>query len=185
MKIEDAIKEVQQSQSRYQYEKFVIGQHSSPEMQYYQTVVEASSRIRNLKETELRVKKLKAEAEELLETGKKSDAIQAEIIGLQIEEIQLGLIGQRRELQILEKIYAEFPNYTREDIEAAQKDYWETRLTRVAQLQMLSRQSGIDWAQLEAVYQADIMDKALLEIPTMNHIIKNPELLTTQEEQEK
>jgi hypothetical protein len=186
MKIEDAIKEIQQSQSKYQYEKFVIGQHDSPEMQYYQTVLEASSRIRTLKETELRLKKLEAEAEELLETGKKSDAIQAQIIGLQIEDIQLGLIGQRRELQILEDIFAEFPNYTREEIEAAQPEYWNRRLIRTAQLQLMS--GHVEWAQLEAIHQAGILPEALEAFPTMNYLENKAQHLLTiglEKEQEK
>jgi hypothetical protein len=185
MNVQQKINEIQQSRSRYQIEKFVLGQHHSPEMQYYQLCMETNGVINAIAETELRIEKIKAEAEELLETGKKSDAIEAKIKLLSVPALETQLIGSKRELAYFEQLFAEFPNYTREEIEAAQKDYWETRLTRVAQLQMLSRQSGVDWAQLEAVYQADIMDKALLEIPTMNHIIKNPELLTSQEEQEK
>jgi hypothetical protein len=188
MKIEDAIKEIQQSQSKYQYEKFVIGQHDSPEMQYYQTVVEASSRIRNLKETELKIKKLEAEIEELLKTGKKSDAIQAEILGLQIEETNLQLIGQRRELEILEDIFSQYPNYTREEIEAAQPEYWNRRLIRTAQLQLMS--GHVDWAQLEAIHQAGILPQAIEALPTMSYLEnKAQELLTIefqkQQEQEK
>lgn len=177
MKIEDAIKEIQQSQSKYQYEKFVIGQHDSPEMQYYQTVVEASSRIRTLKETELRLKKIEAEIEELLETGKKSDAIEAEIKKLNIEDIKLGLIGQRRELQILEDIFNEFPNYTREEIEAAQPEYWHRRLMRTAQLQLMS--GHVDWAQLEAIHQAGILPEAIEALPTMNYLENKAQQLLT------
>lgn len=178
MKIEDAIKEIQQSQSKYQYEKFVIGQHDTPEMQYYQTVIEASARIRNLKETELKLKKLEAEIEELLETGKKSDAIQAEIINLQIEDMELSLIGQKREIQILEDIFSQFPNYTRAEIEAAQPEYWQKRLIRTAQLQLMS--GSIGWAQLEAVHQAGLLEEALQVLPTMNYLENKEKNLLTQ-----
>jgi hypothetical protein len=37
--IEQAIAEVQQPRSRFQLERFVLGQHATPEMRYYQTVL--------------------------------------------------------------------------------------------------------------------------------------------------
>jgi hypothetical protein len=170
MNIQDAIKEIRQSRSRYQLEKFVIGQHHSPEMQYYQLTLEAAGLISTIKETELRIEKVKAEAEELRETGKKSDAIEAKIKELSLEDLELHLIGSRRELAHLEMLFEEFPKFTREEIEAAQQSYWETRLTRVAQLQMLSREGGVDWAQLEAIYQTGGLPNALATIPTMHHV---------------
>lgn len=172
MKIQDAIREIQQSRSRYQIERFVVGQHHSPEMQYYQLCQEADAVMGSIEETKLRIQKIVAEAEELRETGKKSDAIEAEIKLLAIEGLERHLIGSQRELAFMEQLFEEFPKFTREDIEAAQQEYWETRLTRVAQLQMLSREGGVDWAQLEAVYQAGIMQEALAEIPTMSHVLK-------------
>jgi hypothetical protein len=181
MTIEAAIKEIRQSRSRYQLEKFVLGQHHSPEMQYYQLVLEASGLISAIKESELNIQKLKAEAEELRETGKKSDAIEAQIKELRVEDYELNLIGTRRELGYLKELFEQFPKFSREEIEAGQKDYWETRLMRVGQLQMLSRQGGVDWAQLEALHQANIIEQALLEIPSMSHLQNNTMTLPIQE----
>jgi hypothetical protein len=180
MNIETAIKEIRQSRSRYQLEKFVLGQHHSPEMQYYQLVLEASGLISTIKETELTIEKVKAEAEELRETGKKSDAVEAKIKEMSIEDLELHLIGSKRELDYLKELFEQFPKFSREEIEAGQEQYWETRLTRVAQLQMLSRQSGVDWAQFEALSQANIIEKALLEIPTMSHLRDDTMTLPTQ-----
>jgi hypothetical protein len=180
MTIESAIKELRQSRSKYQLEKFVLGQHHSPEMQYYQLVLEASGLINSIKETTLTIRKLEAQAEELRETGKKSDAIEAEIKELRIEDMKLQLIGVQRELAFLEELFEQFPKFTRDQIEAGQKDYWETRLMRVGQLQMLSRQGGVDWAQLEALHQANIIEQALMEIPTMSHLQNNTMALPIQ-----
>ena len=58
MSIQDAIKEITQSRSKYQIERFVIGQHHSLEMQYYQLCLEASGLIDAIKESELRIKKI-------------------------------------------------------------------------------------------------------------------------------
>lgn len=171
MNIQERINEIQQSRSEYQIKKFVIGQHHSPEMQYYQLCIETSGMIQTIAETELRIRKVKAEVKELKETCKESDSIEAEIKLLGIQSLETHLLGSKRELAYFEKLFDEYPEYTRQQIEDAQESYWETRLTRVAQLQMLSRQGGVDWAQLEAVWQAGIMDTALIEIPTMNKIV--------------
>lgn len=176
MDIRQAISEIAQNRSRYQIEHFVIGQHHSPEMQYYQLCREASAVINAIEETKLRIKKAIAEAEELRESGKKSDAIEADIKELSVAGLEENLVSSQRELAVIEEIFEQFPKFTRDEIEAAQQDYWETRLTRVAQLQMLSRQGGVDWAQLEAVYQAGIMEEALAAIPTMNHLSTPVEL---------
>ena len=158
--LQTAIQEIRQSRSRFQIEKFVIGQHDTPEMQYYQTVLEASTLVRALEDSELQIEKLEAEIEELLETGKKSDAVEAKIKRKKIEDMELNLVGTRRELEILTDIFNQFPRYTREDIEKAQPDYWKQRLIRVGQLQHLGAASGINWAQLEAIYQADLLPHA-------------------------
>jgi hypothetical protein len=172
MNIQEKINKIQQSRSKYQIEKFVIGQHHSPEMKYYQLCVETQGLISSITENELRIEKLKAEAEELISTGKKSDEIEARIKLLSVPALETQLLGSKRELAIFEELFDTFPEYTREQIEAAQQEYWETRLTRVAQLQMLSRQGGVDWAQLEAIYQTGELEKALENIPTLSHLVK-------------
>lgn len=179
MNIQAAIREIQQSRSRYQLEKFVVGQHDSPEMQYYQLVIEANGTTNSIKETELRIEKIKAEAEELRETGKKSDSIEAEIQELSIPELETQLIGQRRELAFMEELFSQYENYTREDIELAQPEYWRNRLMRVGEMQMLARQGGVDWAHLQALYQADVLHEAITKMPTMAHLDgKSDQLLT-------
>lgn len=179
MNIQAAIKDIQQSRSRYQLEKFVVGQHDSPEMQYYQLVIEANGTSNSIKETELRIEKIKAEAEELRETGKKSDSIEAQIKELSIPELETQLIGQRRELAFMEELFAQYENYTREDIELAQPEYWRNRLMRVGEMQMLGRQGGVDWAHLQALYQADVLHEAITKMPTMAHLDgKSDQLLT-------
>jgi len=172
MDIQDRINLIQQSRSKYQIEKFVIGQHHSPEMKYYQLCLETQGLIGSITETELRIEKIKAEAEELIATGKKSDEVEARIKLLSVPALETQLLGSKRELAIFEELFEQYPEYTREQIEEAQQEYWETRLTRVAQLQMLSRQGGVDWAQLEAIYQTGELEKALEHIPTLSHLIK-------------
>jgi hypothetical protein len=160
---QEAIQKIKQSRSRYQLEKFVVGQHHSLEMQYYQLLLEIETLYGALEGNELRIRKLEAEAEELRETGKKSDAIEAEIKERTIANIQQGLIGTRRELAYLEGMFESYPKFTREQIEDAQPDYWRDRLIRTAQFQALS--GGVSWAQVEAIWQAGILPNLLNSKP--------------------
>lgn len=185
MDIQDKLKDIQQARSNYQIEKFVVGQHTAPEMQYYQLCVEAAGVQQAIAETELRIQKIKALAVELAQTGKKSDAIEAKIQLLAIPSLQSQVLASKRELLHFQNLLSTYPDYTRQDIEDAQKDYWENRLTRVAQLQMLSRQGGVDWAQLEAVYQAGIFETAINEIPTMSHLLPQVETKKTRKKIQK
>lgn len=160
--------EVSQNRTNYQLEKFVLGQHHSPEMQYRQLVIELNGLLDSKEEQKLRIEKTKAEAEELRETGKKSDAIEAKILDLKVKNMEAGLMPVEKEISHLQSIFDASYKYSAEEIEAAQADYWETRLTRVAQLQMLSRQGGVDWAYLDSLQQSGIIEQALAQIPTFN-----------------
>jgi hypothetical protein len=59
--INKAIAEVQQPRSRFQLERFVLGQHATPEMQYYQTVLELQDMIYKYKLAQIAVKKTETE----------------------------------------------------------------------------------------------------------------------------
>lgn len=157
MNIEEAIDQIQLNRTRYQMERFVVGQHHTPEMQYRQLLAEADTLLGTIRETELRIKKIKAEAEELRATGKKSDAIEADIKELGIKSLDRHLTNSRRELGILEEMFECYPKYSIEDIEAAQEEYWRERLLRTAHFQAMS--GSITWAQIEAIWQAGFLSE--------------------------
>lgn len=172
---DETISEIRQSRSKFQMEKFVVGQHDTPEMQYYQICLEADTVLSSIKETKLRIKKMLAEAEELRDTGKKSDAIEAEILEFHVEKMKSAIVGQERELLILKELYDKYPKYTRQEIEEAQPEYWQKRLMRVAQLQMLA--GGVGWAHLEAIHQAGYLPEAISESDPMKYIGQAPQIL--------
>ena len=143
MNIKQAKKEITQSRSKYQIEKFVLGQHHSQEMQYLQLVIEADGLMNSIKEMELQIT---------------------------IETLEINVIGNKRELSYMEELFEAYPKFTRDEIEDAQKSYWETRLMRTAQFQMLARQGGVDWAQLEALQQANVIEQSFSVIPSFNYM---------------
>lgn len=162
--IEKAIAEVQQPRSRFQLEKFVLGQHATPEMQYYQTCMELQDMIFKYKLAKINIQKQELKIEKLRAKGD-------EISNLKIQEIELGLaqtkfamIGAEREIAHLVDIFNSFEQkFTREEIEQAQPDYWKARLTGNARAMLIGGVS-VNPAHIESMQQAGILDEFVAEV---------------------
>ena len=156
MNIRDAIAEIQQPRSRYQLIHFVLGQHDTPEMQFYQLMLELQDMGYKLRMAQLNVRKTEVEIARLLETGDELDALEAEEKQVGLEQTQIVMKGAQREIAILEDIFNECQHYTRDEIEHAQPEYWHARLTRQTNLQMMS--GNVQWAQLDSMRQIGLLD---------------------------
>ena len=157
MNITEAISEIQQPRSRYQLIHFVIGQHDTPEMRFYQLCLELQDMGYKLRTAELGVKKANIEIERLLATGDDLDAIEAEEKRIGLEQTEIVMRGAERELAVLTDLFDESQKFTRDEIEHAQPEYWEKRLTRQTNLQIMS--GGVQWAQLDSLRQAGLLDE--------------------------
>lgn len=156
MNIEEAIKEVQQPRSHYQIVHFVLGQHDTPEMQFHQLCQELMNTKLGLEMARLDIRRNEIQIERLLSTGDEIDAITAEELRLGVEHTRTVMQGSERELAVMEDIFYSVPHFTRDEIEHAQPDYWEKRLTRQTNLQIMS--GGVQWAQLDSMRQIGLLD---------------------------
>jgi len=162
--INKAIAEVQQPRSRFQLERFVLGQHSTPEMQYYQTVLELQDAIYKYKLAVISVKKAELKIAKLRATGDELDELKAQEVELGLAQTSYAMVGAEREMKHLLEIFDTFTHkYTREEIEAAQPDYWQARLTNNAKA-MLMGGSSVNAAHIEAMEQAGILDSFVVEV---------------------
>jgi predicted transcriptional regulator len=162
--INKAIAEVQQPRSRFQLERFVLGQHATPEMQYYQTVIELQDAIYKYKRTVLSVKKSELKIAKLRATGDELDELKAQEVELGLAQTQFAMVGAEREMNHLLEIFDSFTHkYTREEIEAAQPDYWQARLTNNAKA-MLMGGTSVNAAHIEAMEQAGVLDSFVAEV---------------------
>jgi hypothetical protein len=159
MELDDAIREVQQPRSRYQLVHFVIGQHDTPEMRFYQLMLEIQDTAYKLRMAELSVRKAEVEITRLLATGDEIDAIEAEEKRVGLEQTRIVMGGALREMAVLEDIFDSSQHYTRDEIEHAQPEYWEKRLTRQTELQILS--GSVGWAQLDSMRQIGLLDELM------------------------
>jgi len=161
MNIHDAIAEVQQPRSRYQLVHFVIGQHDTPEMRFYQLCLELQDMGFKLRMAELNVKKTEIEIARLVATGDDLDAIEAEEKQVGLEQTRIVMRGAERELAILTDLFDESQKFTRDEIEHAQPEYWQKRLTRQTNLQIMA--GGVQWAQLDSLRQAGLLEELIAE----------------------
>ena len=156
MNIAEAVAEIQQPRSRYQLIHFVIGQHDTPEMRFYQLCLELQDTGSKLRMAELAVKKARIEIARLLETGDELDAVEAEEKRVGLEQTLIVMGGAEREMAILTELFDESQKFTRDEIEHAQPEYWEKRLTRQTNLQLMS--GGVQWSQLDSLRQIGKLD---------------------------
>ena len=156
MNIGEAIAAVQQPRSRFQLEHFVIGQHDTPEMRFYQLCLELQDMAYKICLAQIGVRKSEVRIGRLEATGDELDALEAEEARLGLEQTAIVMAGAEREMAILTDLFNESTHYTRDEIEHAQPDYWQARLTRQTNLQLLS--GNVQWAQLDSMRQAGLLD---------------------------
>lgn len=162
--IEKAIAEVQQPRSRFQLERFVLGQHATDEMRYYQTVIELQDSIYKYKLAVINVKKSELKIAKLRATGDQLDELKAQELELGLTETNFAMVGAEREMKHLLEIFDSFKHkYTRDEIEAAQPDYWQARLTNNAKA-MLMGGASVNPAHIEAMEQAGVLENFIAEV---------------------
>ena len=161
MNIAEAIAEIQQPRSRFQLIHFVIGQHDTPEMRFYQLCLELQDMGHKLRLAQINVRKGEIQIARLLETGDELDALEAEEMEVGAEQHRIVMQGAERELAILTDLFDESQKFTRDEIEHAQPEYWEKRLTRQTNLQIMS--GSVGWAQLDSMRQIGLLDEMVSE----------------------
>jgi hypothetical protein len=162
--IEAAIAEVQQPRSRFQLERFVTGSHATPEMQYYQTCLELQDMIYKFQVAKIGVQKAELKIKRLRETKDEMKELKAQETEIGLRQTRLAMIGAERELNDLVAIFDTFKTkFTRAEIEAAQPDYWNARLTGNAKA-MLMGGTSVNAAHIEAMEQAGVLENFIQEV---------------------
>jgi hypothetical protein len=124
-------------------------------MRFVQVCRELEALHYTIAEVSLQVRKTEYEIEDLREKGDRISLIEAQIKELGLERTRLVAIGAVREYETLVAMFDEMPHFTREQIDASQPDYWQARLGRQANLQLMT--GGANWAHLEALDQIGVL----------------------------
>jgi hypothetical protein len=161
MDIDEAVAEIQQTRSRYQIIRFVLGQHDTPEMQFYQLCLELNNMRHTMRRTVNTVKQQKVKIKRLLAEGDELSDLEAEELQIGLDQTMLVMKGAEREIEILEDLFHSCTHFTRDEIEHAQPEYWEKRLTRQTNLQIMA--GNVGWAQLDSMRQIGLLDELVEE----------------------
>ena len=134
-----AFVEIQQPRTDYQLEHFVVGKHEVPEQQYAHCVLNLKIKYNALRRAKIHLEKTQYEIDELDKKEDKMSGFTKREKEIDKEEASLAVIGALREFEALYKIWNGFEKkYTRAEIDAVQPEYWEKRLTRQANQDLMA-----------------------------------------------
>lgn len=150
---------VVRERSDYQLRHFVIGQHDTPQMRYRQILLEVKTLLMNLRLAELDIEKRRIKLDRL--TDDPLDAIKAEKLRLGIAVTLDTMEGARRELAFLVDLAKEYPEFTSQEIEDNQQEYWEARLQRQANVDRMSVEQQVSSGNLTSMLYAGLLHREI------------------------
>lgn len=136
--------------SAYTLDRLVVKVHEHPTQQWIQAVIELRVKYYEIRKTLLHIKRAQRDFDAA------TDEIERELKELEIEQLQWYIRCCWNEFEALLTIYQAMPGYTRDEIEAAQPEYWHNRLTKQANFDLAST-GRIGQGNLEALRQAGIV----------------------------
>jgi len=161
MDIEQAIMEVQQPRSRYMLETLTLGAHDTPEMRFYYCVIELNDKLHKFRLAEVNKERMEREIGRLEESDDPDADLDLREKKIEYQHFMGVFAGGERELRDLLAIYEGMQHFTREQIDANQQEYWEARMTRQTQLQIMA--GGVGWSQLDAMRKVGLLDELVAE----------------------
>lgn len=143
--------------TNFQLENFVLKEHDCPERQCLQLIMELKSIRDGLFIDSLEIKKLEIQSSRLLATDDEIDKIEAQKKLYMIASMRENMEFRSREIKNIADLLKKLPKvYSYEEIEAAEKGYWDKRLTRQAMEDAMSAATGINQGNIRSIIQADL-----------------------------
>jgi len=134
-----AFDEIQMPRTEYELRKFVIESQDTPAKAYAHCVLELSNKYDNLRLANIDVQIKEHEIAELEAKKDKISKLEAQKKRIELEQTNRARVGALREFEALYRIWHEFPHkYTRAEIDADQPEYWDKRIARQANNDMIS-----------------------------------------------
>jgi len=149
--LHDAFLEIFQGRSDFQLENFVVNAHTSPERQYAQCVLELQNKYYSIKQADISRRKINHQ----IKTETCPFTIEEK--QLELEQLDIAMLGALREFDTLYKIYQRFPRYTNEQLQKAESKYWLERLTSQAQ-QDIESSGSVSVGNAEALRQVGLIN---------------------------
>lgn len=157
-----AITAIQQPRTNFQLAHFVVGQHDTEARCWHQCVLELQIKLGALKRAEIGSRQVARKIAALEACGDIEADDEAALLRLDLEDHERAVLGAEREAQALYAIFLSFPRgYSREELDAAEEEYWRKRLTRQAR-QEINATGTIGVGNQDALEQIGISPGPLL-----------------------
>jgi hypothetical protein len=164
---------IQMPRTSFMLQKMVVEAHDHPAQAWAQCVLELQVKYDAIRRAKIRREILLLEISRLEGSGDEIDKLHAAEKQIDIEEQDRAMLGAAREFESLYQLYTSFGRrYSRHELDAAQPEYWQRRLTRQANQDLLAtghvsqsnqdglRQIGAAWPgqnqQIEATQTRDL-----------------------------
>jgi hypothetical protein len=128
----EAVRAIQQPRTDFELAHFVVGQHEATPRQWAQCTLELQLKIQNLRRAKIKERQILRRITRLEEKGTDVAIDRAELLKLDLEDQALAVIGAVREVQALYALWQSMPTFSREELNAAEPEYWRQRLARQA-----------------------------------------------------
>lgn len=138
--LEEDFEAIQMARPPFVLEKFVVGAHDHhPAQAWAQCVLEMQIKYDAIRRAQIRRQQLLIEIERLATSEDEVEQLEAGLKRIDLEEQDRAELGARREFEALWQIYESFGRrYSREELNQAQPEYWQTRLQRQAEHDLLA-----------------------------------------------
>ena len=134
-----AFDEIQMPRTEYELRKFIIESQDTEIKAYAHCVLELSNKYDALRFANIDVQIKEHEIAELEEKKDTISMLEASKKRIELEQTNRARVGALREFEALYRIWQEFPKkYTRAEIDADQPMYWDKRISRQANNDMIS-----------------------------------------------
>ena len=141
MIINEKMKEVPFGNSAFQIIHFTA-KHETPERSYRSILLQLDSKNKVMQECYFRRKRREIDIREINEKLKTTISFDKERLEIDLEEAEYGLEAEIKliedcvfEIKVYEKLLEDLPEFTRENFENGERNYWKLRLIRQADLE--------------------------------------------------
>lgn len=169
-RLKAAFRAIQMPRTPFVLEHFVAGQHDGEPARYAQVVLELQDKYYAVRRAQIGRARLVDRIAALRRrlwwpVGRRERAREVELLELDLEQQDLAVLGAIREAAALLELWQSFDRqYTREELNAAQPEYWMKRLTRQAN-QDVTATGRVGVGNQEALRQI-----GMAVTPELNHV---------------
>ncbi len=154
---------LQKWRSGLQLSAFIAGEHPRQPRFWRQVMLEMERAYYALKSADIDQRCNRFKRSEFEKSDDPEASFEIERLDLAFEQTNAAIDGKRREVADLYEMFKSLPEFTYEEIEADERDYWIERITQQGVTGIISRATGIGVGDLDSMRQLGIPIEHVIE----------------------